>query len=167
MESGATAKLVLLREIEEFLIHEAALLDDRRFEEWIALFTDDGYYWAPAKPDQDSPETQVSLFFDDKALMTTRVARLRHPRIHAQTPPSRTSHMVGNITADPVDIEAQRYRVSARFVILEYRPGMDQRSFGGRYDYDLVRADGSFRIASKKAALINCDDAMLPVSLPF
>ena len=163
----AVEKLLLLREVEEFLMHEADLLDERRFEEWTDLFTDDGTYWAPATVDQESPDEHVSLFFDDKALMRTRVERLRHPRIHSQIPPSRTSHMVGNIVVDPPDATAGAYRVRARFRMLEFRPGMEQRTFGGRYDYELVREGGSFRIRSKKASLINCDDAMLPISLPF
>ena len=40
---------------EQFLIHEAALLDGRRFRDWMALFADDGTYWVPAVPGQQSP----------------------------------------------------------------------------------------------------------------
>ena len=67
--------------IERFLIHEAMLLDDRRFEEWRDLFVDEGTYWVPLRPDQPSPETEASLFYDDKRLMQTRIERLRHPQI--------------------------------------------------------------------------------------
>ena len=161
------AKLALAREIEEFLIRELALLDDRRFEDWAALFTEDGYYWAPAKPDQDNPADHVSLFFDDKEIMNTRVSRLRHPRVHAQIPPSRTSHMISNLEVDPPDPAAAAYDVRARFLMLEYRPGGDQRSFGGRYEYRLIRRRGDFGIAAKKATILNCDAVMMPLSLPF
>ena len=78
---------------EQFLFHEAALLDARRFRDWMALFADDGTYWVPAVPNQDSPFNQASLFYDDRELMKTRVDRLEHPRIHVQTPPSRTAHL--------------------------------------------------------------------------
>ena len=64
---------------EDFLIHEAALLDARRFRDWMALFADDGTYWVPAVPDQESPFNQASLFYDDRELMKTRVDRLEHP----------------------------------------------------------------------------------------
>jgi benzoate/toluate 1,2-dioxygenase beta subunit len=74
---------------EEFLIHEARLLDERRFRGWMELFAEDGTYWVPAVPDQASPFDQASLFYDDRELMKTRVERLEHPRIHVQTPPSR------------------------------------------------------------------------------
>ena len=153
---AALAELLVAREVERFLIHEVGLLDDRRFEDWIELFTEDGTYWAPAKLDQDDPWEHVSLFFDDRELMTTRLARLRHPRVYAQIPHSRTSHTIGNVTVEPPKPGADAYDVSARFAMLDYRPGHGQRSFGGRYEYRLVREGDSFLIASKKATLLNC-----------
>src|SRR5215471_19972778 len=89
--------------LEEFLIHEARLLDERRFREWMALFAEDGTYWVPAVPDQESPFNQASLFYDDRELMKTRIERLEHPRIHVQTPPSRTAHLIGNVLIDSAD----------------------------------------------------------------
>src|SRR5437764_173630 len=86
---------------EQFLIHEARLLDERRFREWMALFTEDGTYWVPAAPDQESPDNHVSLFYDDHQLMKTRIDRLEHPLIHVQTPPSRTVHLVSNVSVEP------------------------------------------------------------------
>src|SRR5262249_5588192 len=86
---------------EEFLIQETRLLDERRFREWMALFTEDSVYWVPASPGQKSPHEQASLFFDDRELMRTRVDRLEHPLIHVQTPPSRTVHLVTNVVVEP------------------------------------------------------------------
>src|SRR3954464_10125536 len=85
------------RAIEDFLIHEAALLDDRKFEEWRELFDEKGYYWVPLRPEQTSPDEEASLFYDTREVMKTRIERLRHPRIHAQTPPHRTCHLIGNV----------------------------------------------------------------------
>ncbi|NKB22110.1 MAG: aromatic-ring-hydroxylating dioxygenase subunit beta, partial [Alphaproteobacteria bacterium] len=79
-------------QFEVFLIHEGRLLDDREFEAWMELFTEDGLYWVPSTQGQPDPYNQASLFFDDRTLMKTRIERLRHPRIHIQTPPSRTNH---------------------------------------------------------------------------
>ena len=80
--------------IEAFLIHEARLLDERRFQDWLGLFTDDGWYWVPIEPDQDNPYDTVSLIYDDRRLLETRVRRLAHPGTHAQTPASRTSRII-------------------------------------------------------------------------
>lgn len=161
-------ELVLLREVEAFLFHELALLDDRQFEEWVELFTDDGFYWAPASPDQENPLENVSLFYDDVEMLRTRFNRLRHPRVHSQIPPSRTSHMVSNVVIDSRDDAQGILEVSARFQMLEFRPAHTQRAFGGKYDYTLLRSNGGdFRIAMKKAAIINCDDVHLPIAIPF
>ena len=88
---------------ETFLYAEARLLDARRFRDWMALFAEDGTYWVPAAPDQKSPFDHVSLFYDDRDLMKTRIDRLEHPRIHIQTPPSRTVHLVGNVMVEEAD----------------------------------------------------------------
>lgn len=165
---ASVARLVLARAVEEFLIHELALLDERRFEDWVDLFAADGYYWAPASPDQDNPLDSVSLFYDDVEMLRTRFARLRHPRVHSQIPPSRTSHMISNVLVEPSTKKPDVYTVSARFQMLEYRPAHDQRSFGGRYEYVLARSgETDFRIASKKATILNCDDVHLPIAIPF
>lgn len=171
MTDKASAKyeeLLLLREIEEFLIHELELLDDRRFEDWVELFTDDGYYWAPATPDQASPTDSVSLFYDDVDMLKTRFARLRHPRVHSQIPHSRTSHMISNVVIASRDPAQGRIEVTARFQMVDYRPGHEQRVFGGRYEYSLSRTSpAAFRIVSKKAIILNCDDVHLPIAIPF
>ena len=165
---GSDDFLVLRLEVQDFLIFEVGLLDDRKFEEWTDLFTDDGYYWAPATPDQDDPQSSVSLFFDDVPMMRTRFARLRHPRVHSQIPPSRTSHMVSNVTIDGHDVTEGEFLIGARFQMLEYRPGHEQRTFGGRYEYRLLRrAAGDFQISAKKAVVLNCDSVHLPIAIPF
>ena len=68
--------------LELFLVREAKLLDERRFREWMELFAEDGAYWVPAAPNQESPFNHASLFYDDRTLMKTRIDRLEHPRIH-------------------------------------------------------------------------------------
>jgi benzoate/toluate 1,2-dioxygenase beta subunit len=86
-----------MADIEAFLLDEADLLDQRRFDEWRDLFDEDGYYWVPLRPGQDNPDDEVSLFFDDRNTMATRFARLEHPRIHSQSPPTRALRIVANI----------------------------------------------------------------------
>lgn len=152
--------------IEAFLLYEARLLDERRFEEWMELFTEDGYYWVPAKPEQNNPYDESSLFFDDRQLMEARIRRLRHPRIHVQTPPSRTCHYVTNLMIDEANEEVGTHIVSSCFLMLEYRRDR-QRVFGGRYEHRLVHRDDGFRIAVKKATLINCDSVFDALAIPF
>ena len=89
-----------LAECEQFLILEARLLDEGRFDEWLALFTSDAWYWVPSQPGQANPRDTISLIYDDRRLLETRVRRLASPRIYSQEPPSRTSRMIGNVTIE-------------------------------------------------------------------
>jgi benzoate/toluate 1,2-dioxygenase beta subunit len=158
-------------EVERFITFEVGLLDDRKFEEWMALFDDDGRYWAPTTIGQDSPLDQVSIFFDDKTLMTQRITRLRHERIHSQSPHSRTLHMVSNIKIVPERSPDNGVYAQANFLMVEFRPSVPegvQRVFAGVYDYDLRRVpDAAFKVRNKKATLINCDSTFSPLSLYF
>jgi len=150
-----------VREAEQFLFHEARLLDERRFRDWMALFAEDGTYWVPATPDQGSPFDQASLFYDDCDLMQTRIARLEHPRIHVQTPPSRTAHLIGNVV---VQSDADEIVVGSTVIMVEYR-NEKQRIFAGRQTHRLRREDSQLRIVQKRVDLINCDSAFEAVAV--
>src|SRR4029077_19625082 len=69
-----------LHRCEQFLIHEARLLDEAKFDDWLALFTPAAWYWVPSEPDQPDPHETVSLIYDDRRLLETRVRRLARPR---------------------------------------------------------------------------------------
>jgi len=151
---------------EQFLIHEAALLDGRRFRDWMALFADDGTYWVPAVPGQQSPFSEASLFYDDRELMKTRVERLEHPRIHVQTPPSRTAHIVGNVVVEQANAADGEFTVGSTVIMVEYRDDA-QRVFAGRQCHKLRRDGASFRIVQKRVDLINCDSAFEAMAVPI
>jgi 3-phenylpropionate/cinnamic acid dioxygenase small subunit len=149
---------------EQFLIHEARLLDERRFREWMALFTADGVYWVPATPGQKSPLDQASLFYDDRELMKTRVERLEHPFIHVQSPPSRTVHLVTNIAVETED--TGEFVVSSNVLMVEYRLDR-QRLFAGRQRHRLRYEEAAWRIAHKRVDLVNCDSAFEAMAVPI
>ena len=153
-------------EIEEFLIHEARLLDERRFRDWMGLFSDDGTYWVPAVPDQESPFDRASLFYDDHDLMRTRIERLEHPRIHVQTPPSRTAHLIGNVLIESVDEAKRECVVRSTVIMVEYRDEQ-QRIFAGRQHHRLRREGDALRIVQKRVDLINCDSAFEAMAVPI
>jgi benzoate/toluate 1,2-dioxygenase beta subunit len=151
---------------EEFLIEEARLLDARRFRDWMGLFTEDGTYWVPAVPDQTRPFDQASLFYDDRDLMKTRIERLEHPRIHVQTPASRTAHIVGNVVVDEADHAKGEFLVGSTFIMVEFRDDA-QRLFAGRQQHRLRRHGEGFRIVHKRVDLINCDCAFEAMAVPI
>jgi len=156
-----------------FLQYEATLLDERKFEEWSELFDDAGTYWAPTTYDQASPLTQVSIFYDDKRMMAQRINRLRHERIHVQSPYSRTMHMVSNVRVMSGIDEAGHFSVGSNFIMVEYQPAVPegrQRMFAGFYSHELSfdgGAEESLRIRRKKATLLNCDSTFSPLALYF
>jgi 3-phenylpropionate/cinnamic acid dioxygenase small subunit len=151
---------------ELFLLHEARLLDERRFRDWMGLFAEDGTYWVPAVPGQDSPFDQASLFYDDRDLMQTRIDRLEHPRIHVQTPPSRTAHLIGNTVVEQADEAAGEYLIGSTVIMVEYREDR-QRVFAGRQQHRLRRHGDTFRIVQKRVDLINCDSAFEAMAVPI
>jgi len=151
---------------ERFLFHEAHLLDERRFSDWMELFAEDGTYWVPAVPGQESPFDQASLFYDDRELMKTRIERLGHPRIHVQTPPSRTAHLVGNVVLEHTDEPLCEYLVASTVIMVEYR-NERQRIFAGRQHHRLRQIGGAFRIVQKRVDLINCDSAFEAIAVPI
>ena len=152
--------------LEDFVIREARLLDARRFRDWMGLFADDGTYWVPSVPDQDSPFNQASLFYDDRDLMKTRIDRLEHPRIHVQTPPSRTAHLVGNVVVEATDPAKGEYVVGSTLIMVDYRDDA-QRVFAGRQRHHLRRDGDGFRIVQKRVDLINCDGAFEAMAVPI
>jgi 3-phenylpropionate/cinnamic acid dioxygenase small subunit len=153
-----------LQHCEQFLLHEARLLDDGKFDDWLALFTPEAWYWVPSEPDQADPVETVSLIYDDRRLLETRVRRLSSPRMYSQEPRSRTSRMIGNITIE--DSGKNACTVRSKFMMIEYRREQ-QRLFGGTALHRLVLADGRIMIAWKRVDLVNCDAPLDGITIPF
>jgi 3-phenylpropionate/cinnamic acid dioxygenase small subunit len=149
---------------ERFLLHEARLLDEARFDDWLALFTADGWYWVPSTPAQDNPHGTVSLIYDDRRLLETRVRRLSNPNIHAQNPPARASRIVGNVTAEESSSDGLVTR--SKLLMVEYRRNA-QRLFAATCRHRLVAHGQGLAIAWKRVDLVNCDAELEGIVLPF
>ncbi len=153
-------------EVHDFLLHEADLLDEGRFEEWAALFTEDGTYWVPAAPGQRDPLRHVSLIWEDPLLRAVRVRRFRHENAFSLQPMPRSLHLVGNIRIVGPAEDGEGVIVTSRLVMFQYRRDR-QDVFGARVTHHLVGAAPDFRIRHKKVELVNCDAAMGPIQLYF
>ena len=158
------AETLDLNRCERFLQHEARLLDEGKFDDWLALFTPDGSYWVPSEPDQDNPHETVSLIYDDRRLLETRGRRLASARIYSQEPRSRTSRIVSNVSIEDGDNNACTVR--SKFLMVEYRREA-QRLFAGTAVHRLVQNDGLILIASKRVNLLNCDAPLDGIVVPF
>ena len=146
-------------ELEAFVLHEARLLDERRFAEWLALFAEDGIYWVPTLPGQKSPQEALSLFYEPKALLAMRVARLERPDMHVQTPVSRTLHHVSAIETGELDVRSA-------LVLAEWRAG-ESRWFAGRVLHRLRREADGLRIVLKRVDLIDSEAPQRAIAVPF
>jgi 3-phenylpropionate/cinnamic acid dioxygenase small subunit len=149
---------------EQFLIHEARLLDDGKFDEWLALFTPEAWYWVPSEPNQADPAETESLIYDDRRLLETRVRRLASPRMYSQEPRSRTARIVTNVTIQ--ETGAESCAVRSKFMMIEYRRER-QRLFGGTMLHQLVQSSGRIMIEWKRVDLVNCDAPLDGITIPF
>ena len=145
-------------EVEEFLYHEAALLDEWRLDEWLALLTDDARYQVPSNdaPAGDPADT-LFLIADDIQRIRGRVARLKDPHAHAEFPHSRTRRLIANVVIVPgtnsPEFVPGTITVHANFVVYRFRRGGQESAFVGRYRYVLRRVGGTLRIALREAIL--------------
>ncbi len=162
----ATKRMPDLAEIEAFLYLEARLLDERRFAEWLELFTADCTYWVPASWGQTSAIEEVSLFYDDHLALQARIGRLMHPRAHAQLPPSRTVHGISNIRLAASHADTREQTVQSVLQFHEFR-APDSTHLVGLVEH-VLRFDGTtLRIARKRVDLINCDQALRSLQIPL
>jgi 3-phenylpropionate/cinnamic acid dioxygenase small subunit len=141
-------------EVEQFLYHEAWLLDHGRFDEWLGLFTDDATYWIPLQASQSDPLTASSIVYDDRRLLEVRVRQFQHPRAHARTPAPRTVHQISNVHVQ--EAEGDELRVASTLVLLEYRHER-QRVWGALVEHRLRRTRDGLRIAAKRIDLVNSE----------
>lgn len=151
----------LMREIDDFLYREADLLDERQYEAWLDLFTDDVRYWMPIRKnvafdDLDRETTalgDVAWFDDDKETLRKRVRQLMTGIHWAEEPVSRVSHMVSNIRlATPVMAiaEGETAVVKCKFFVYRNRLETETDFLVGRREDTLRRVDGALRISFRK-----------------
>jgi p-cumate 2,3-dioxygenase subunit beta len=138
--------------VEDFLYHEAALLDAWRLDEWLALLTEDAVYRVPSNDRPESePKSALFTIADDIHRIRARVARLKDPEAHAEFPPSRTRRIISNVRV--LEKEGSSLVVEANFMVTRFRREAPARQYIGRYKYKLKVEKGKLRIASREAIL--------------
>ena len=155
----------LWHELMQFYIHEAWLLDDRKFREWLELFTDDIFYFMPRRLNVQRADSakelsqpgDLAIFDDDKTYLTMRVERLETGMAWSENPPSRTRHLVGNLVVEGVDSDSDSNNdeIKARTAFILYRTHheTDENIFAGSREDILRRVDGAWKIAKRTIVL--------------
>lgn len=141
-------------EVEEFIFREARLADEHAYEEWEALWTDDGVYWVPANGDDPDPERSMSIIYDNRSRIATRVKQLETGKRHSQNPPSRLRRLVSNI--EQLAEHGDELQAGANFVVYESRE-RGITLWAGRSEYTLRRSNGGLAMARKKVVLVDND----------
>jgi 3-phenylpropionate/cinnamic acid dioxygenase small subunit len=150
----------LHREIEHFLFHEARLLDERRFHEWIEFFTEDARYWMPVRADRSenapaldfAKENELAFFDETKETLKQRAQKLDTGMAWAEEPRSRTRHLVTNVEAYETDDRAQ-IKVFCNFIVYRTRLETKEDLFVGRREDLLRKEKDSWKIAGRKIFL--------------
>jgi p-cumate 2,3-dioxygenase beta subunit len=148
----ATRTVVTRQEVEDFLYHEAALLDDWKLDEWQGLLTDDATYYVPPNDHLESDHrTTLFLVADDRERIRQRVIRINDPNCHAEYPKSRTRRMISNVRIAGVD--GDLVTVTANFVCYRFRRYERVREYVGGYRYVLRRTGDTFRIKERRVLI--------------
>lgn len=146
-----------LQQIEQFLYREARYADEHDYDAWEALWTDDALYWVPAGDDASDPGTQVSVIYDNRNRISTRLKQLRTGKRYSQSPPSNLRRVISNV--EVLGTEGTDTVVEANFVLAESRTrGMEV--WAGRVTYRLRLVEGEIRLAFKKVSLVNKDQPL-------
>jgi 3-phenylpropionate/cinnamic acid dioxygenase small subunit len=162
----------VIRAVEQLLYREARLLDERRFHEWLELFTDDVRYWMHGRsnrypkvskaivildPDRYSEEDlsgedELAILDESKETLSRRIARLETGMAWAEEPRSRTRHLIGNIEVEAGET-ASELKVYSNFMVYRSRAETEQDFYVGARQDVLRHVDGAWKIARRKIIL--------------
>jgi len=163
--SDALAYFLLKQELEEFLYHEAELLDERRYEDWLALLADDVRYWMPMRRNVKFGELEreftregldINWFDEGKETLTRRVEQILTGVHWAEEPLSRICHMLSNmqlLQVRPSVVEPQEVTVKCRFLIYRNRVETETDLLVGKREDVLRRVNGQWNISQRKIVL--------------
>ena len=148
--------------VEQFLYREARLADEGDYDAWEALWTNDALYWVPIGGEGGDPEQQMSVIYDNRNRISTRLKQLRTGKRYAQAPPSNLRRLLSNIEylggranyEGGVDLE-----VGANFLAIESR-SRGTHLWGGRTTYRLRRRGDDLLLAFKKVVLVDTDQPL-------
>lgn len=147
-----------------FVYDEARLIDEKRFDEWYELFTDDAHYWMPLTRGQPDGDNYTSLFYEDKLLLRVRIERLQSPRSFSQHQPSFCQHVLQQPSVESARPTASAWVLRTPFLYVESQLDT-QIVLAGLSWLHLVEIAGRLRIRLKKVELLNCDAALPSIQL--
>lgn len=152
------------QQLIDFVVREARLLDQQRFEAWLDLFAEDGRYWMPLEWGQSDPRLTTSLMYEDKLLLKIRVERLKGNRTYSQKPRSRCHHVLQVPQIDERNDDEPLYVTWTPMHYVEVRADQ-QTLFAAWATHHLTLVEGELKIRLKRVDLVNCDAAFGSIQL--
>jgi 3-phenylpropionate/cinnamic acid dioxygenase small subunit len=151
-------------ELIDFVVREARLIDQQRFDEWLDMYADDAFYWMPLELNQTDPRLTCSLMYEDKLLLSIRVERLKGARTFSQKPKSRCHHVLQTPQVDSRDAAKNTYVTWTAMHYIETRLD-EQTLYAAWTTHHLCVESGKLKIRLKRIDLINCDAAFGNIQL--
>ena len=152
-----TAARQLLDEVTQWVYREARLQDEHRYDEWEALWTDDGIYWIPANGEGGDPEQEMSIIYDNRSRIALRIRQFHTGKRYSQTPKSRLRRVVSNI--EILSDDGGELTVGSNALIFESHVRGDTL-WAARNEYRLRREGNALKMAFKKVVLVNNQTAL-------
>jgi p-cumate 2,3-dioxygenase beta subunit len=148
---ATTTTLVTRQDIADFLVDEAALLDEFKFDDWLTLFMPDAHNMIPPLDVREAgPQDALYLVNDDMTRLTSRIRQYQGRAMHVENPPARTRRMVSNVRI--LSDDGTELKVTANFIVYRVR-GDDVDPYIGRYEHRLVRTEPGLRFKERKSIL--------------
>lgn len=148
----------------DFIYNEVRMLDEGRYDEWLALWLADGHYWMPLDYKQTDPLLMTSLLYEDMFMLKLRVERLNGERTFSQKPKSRCHHVIQRPFVDAADYDNGHFVTNTSMHYIETRLD-DQLLLALTATHELKIVDGQLRIANKRVDLLNSDAAFGNIQL--
>jgi 3-phenylpropionate/cinnamic acid dioxygenase small subunit len=157
-DARAVIDVAVRDEFRRLLDREARLLDQLRYEDWIAMYTAECIYWVPSTPKAGDPRREISVMFDDRRRLEDRIYRLRTGFAWSQAPASRTVRLITNVEGF-VTTHENIFMLRSNFLITEFWDD-ETRLLSGWSGHRIVRGGNSWKIAAKQVNLIECDQCI-------
>jgi 3-phenylpropionate/cinnamic acid dioxygenase small subunit len=141
-----------LQSITQFIYREARLADEHDYDGWEQLWTDDALYWVPVPGSREDPMKHVSVIYDNRNRIRTRLTQLRTGKRWAQSPASNLRRVISNI--EVLETHDTEVVVGANFVLFEAKERFVE-TWAGRVTYKIRSVDGELRLAGKTVDLVN------------
>jgi benzoate/toluate 1,2-dioxygenase beta subunit len=150
-------------EFRRLIEREARLLDQLRYDDWLAMYAAECVYWVPSTPQAGDPRREIAVMFDDRRRLEDRIYRLRTGFAWSQAPQSRTVRLISNVEVFATARDDARM-LRSNFLISEFWD-RETRTLTGWAGHRVVRSSGGWKIAAKQVNLLECDQAIRNLSI--